>query len=173
MPTLIAGAISIHTVGLISNHPVYTEENVDRYGSVIEKVSILAPVRGFNINFNYDPQRAYTDQQGVRHVEPNFTYIPSATKLIGPIVNILILLPLGMYLYTRSPNEQNGNFLLYPKLKTLCMICCVTFIGMFGGMAAGGSHSIVNYYIGFIGTSTIVYLLLSCLLKFKFSWRVK
>lgn len=78
-----------------------------------------------------------------------------------------------MYLYTRSPNEQNGNFLLYPKLKTLCMICCVIFIGMFGGMATGGSHSILNYYIGFIGTSTIVYLLLSRLLKFKFSWRVK
>ena len=46
-------------------------------------MSILAPVRGFNINFNYDPQRAYTDQQGVRHDEPNFTYIPSATKLTG------------------------------------------------------------------------------------------
>ncbi|CJH88947.1 Uncharacterised protein [Streptococcus pneumoniae] len=173
LPTLIAGAISIHTVGLTSNHTVYTEENVDRYGSGIEKVSILAPVRGFNINFNYDPQRAYTDQQGVRHDEPNFTYIPSATKLTGPIANMLILFPLGMYLYTRSPNEQNGNFLLYPKLKTLCMICCVIFIGMFGGMAAGGSHSIVNYYIGFIGTSTIVYLLLSRLLKLKFSWRVK
>ena len=170
MPTLIAGAISIHTVGLTSNHTVYTEENVDRYGSGIEKVSILAPVRGFNINFNYDPQRAYTDQQGVRHDEPNFTYIPSATKLTGPIANMLILFPLGMYLYTRSPNEQNGNFLLYPKLKTLCMICCVIFIGMFGGMAAGGSHSIVNYYIGFIGTSTIVYLLLSRLLKLKFSY---
>ena len=98
-------------------------------------MSILAPVRGFNINFNYDPQRAYTDQQGVRHDEPNFTYIPSATKLTGPIANMLILFPLGMYLYTRSPNEQNGNFLLYPKLKTLCMICCVIFIGMFGGMA--------------------------------------
>ena len=90
-------------------------------------MSILAPVRGFNINFNYDPQRAYTDQQGVRHDEPNFTYIPSATKLTGPIANMLILFPLGMYLYTRSPNEQNGNFLLYPKLKTLCMICCVIF----------------------------------------------
>lgn len=137
------------------------------------KMSILAPVRGFNINFNYDPQRAYTDQQGVRHDEPNFTYIPSATKLTGPIANMLILFPLGMYLYTRSPNEQNGNFLLYPKLKTLCMICCVIFIGMFGGMAAGGSRSILNYYIGFIGTSMIVYLLLSRLLKFKFSWRVK
>ncbi len=135
-------------------------------------MSILAPVRGFNINFNYDPQRAYTDQQGVRHDEPNFTYIPSATKLTGPIANMLILFPLGMYLYTRSPNEQNGNFLLYPKLKTLCMICCVIFIGMFGGMAAGGSRSILNYYIGFIGTSMIVYLLLSRLLKFKFSYKI-
>ena len=61
-------------------------------------MSILAPVRGFNINFNYDPQRAYTDQQGVRHDEPNFTYIPSATKLTGnrkyaysiPFRNVLI-----------------------------------------------------------------------------------
>ncbi|MBP3970369.1 ABC transporter permease subunit [Bacillus sp. WL1] len=169
LPTLIVGVISIHT----GNHTIYTEKSVDRYGSIIEKVSVLAPVREFKINFNYDPQRAYTDEQGIRHDEPNFTYIPSATKLIGPIANILILLPLGMYLYTRSPNEQNGNFLLYPNLKKLCMICCVIFIGMFGGMLVGGSRSILNYYIGFIGTSTIVYLLLSRLLKLKFSWNVK
>lgn len=53
------------------------------------------------------------------------------------------------------------------------MICCVIFIGMFGGMVVGGSYFIVNYYIGFIGISMIVYLLLFCLLKLKFFWCVK
>ncbi|PFD45901.1 acetoin ABC transporter permease [Bacillus cereus] len=169
LPTLIAGFISIHT-----NTPAYTQEKVDSlYTGILEKVNILAPIHRFDIDFDYDPQRAYTDAAGVRHDEPNFTYIPSATKLIGPIANIIILLPLGMYLYTRSPNEQNGNFLLYPNLKKLCMICCVIFIGMFGGMLVGGSHSIWSYYMGFIGTSVVVYLILSRFLKLKFSSNIK
>ncbi|MEH7455973.1 ABC transporter permease [Bacillus sp. JJ1127] len=180
-PTLIVGFISIHT-----NMAPYTMRNVDDlYTGIIEKGSILAPARGFNIDFNYNPQRAYTDEHGVRHNEPDFTHIPSAKKLIGPIANILMLFPLSMYLYTRSPNEQNGNFLLYPQLNKICMLCCVIFIGMLGGMLAGGgmvargimigggSHAILKYYIGFIGTSTIIYLLLSRLLKLKFSWPVK
>ncbi|NWK68268.1 ABC transporter permease subunit [Bacillus paramycoides] len=179
LPTLIVGFISVHT-----NMTPYTMKNVsDLYTGIVEKASILAPARGFNINFNYNPQQAYTDDHGVRHNEPNFTRIPSAKKLIGPIANIIMLLPLGMYLYTRSPNEQNGNFLLYPQFNKICMLCCIIFIGMFGGllvvgktvggMLAAGSNSILNYYIGFIGTSTVVYLLLSRLLKLKFSWNVK
>ncbi|HDR7791819.1 TPA: ABC-2 transporter permease [Bacillus luti] len=169
LPTLIVGFISVHT-----GSTPYTMEKVDKaYTGIIEKANILAPAHRFTIHFNYNPQNAYTDSDGVRHNEPNFTYIPSATKLIGPIANIIILLPLGIYLYTRSPNEQNGNFLLYPNLKKLCIICCIIFIGMFGGMIIGGEHSIWSYYIGFIGTSTVVYLVLSRLLKLNFSWNMK
>ena len=61
---------------------------------------------------------------GVRHNEPNFTKIPSVKTLIGPIVNIIILLPLGIYLYVRSVNERNGSFLLYPKLQKIFMVMC-------------------------------------------------
>ena len=88
---------------------------------VIENIRISGPAEDFHIRFDYNPQNAYTDPDGVRHNEPNFTKIPSVKTLIGPIVNIIILLPLGIYLYVRSVNERNGNFLLYPKLQKTFM----------------------------------------------------
>ena len=42
----------------------------------MENIRISSPAEDFTINFNYDPQSAYTDQNGVRHNEPNFTKIP-------------------------------------------------------------------------------------------------
>ncbi|CAI8788134.1 MULTISPECIES: ABC-2 transporter permease [Bacillus] len=169
LPSLIVGCITLHT----GEDPTTKNEIPDSYTNILGMASILGPAQGFHINFDYDPQRAYTDRDGVRHNEPNFTHIPSAKTLIGPITNILILLPVSMYLYARSPNEQNGRFLLYPKLKKLFMICSVIFIGMFWGVLLGGSGSLFSYYMGFFGASIFSYFLLSRLLKWKFSWNVK
>lgn len=169
LPSLIVGCITLHT----GEDPTTKSEIPDSYSNILGVVSVLGPAQGFHIRFDYDPQRAYTDSDGVRHNEPNFTHIPSAKTLIGPIANVLILLPLSIYLYARSPNEQNGNFLLYPKLKKIFIVCSIVFIGMFGGMIVSGGHSLFNYYIGFFGTSIVSYFLLSRLLSWKFSWNFK
>lgn len=110
LPSLIVGVISVHSNA--DGEKIYTKIN-----NMTEKVRISSPAEEFNIVFNYNPQNAYTDPKGVRHDEPNFSYIPSAKTLIGPIAHIIILLPFGIHLYARSVNERNGNFILYPRLQ--------------------------------------------------------
>ena len=51
-------------------------ENNGIIHDVMENIRISSPAEDFNIYFNYDPQSAYTDQNGVRHNEPNFTKFP-------------------------------------------------------------------------------------------------
>ncbi len=107
LPSLISGVIAVH-----SNTEFHEDNSLIH--DVMENIRISSPAEDFRIYFNYDPQSAYTDQNGVRHNEPNFTKIPPAKTLIGPIAHIILLLPLGIYLYVRSINERNGNYLLYP-----------------------------------------------------------
>ncbi|MFJ8527718.1 ABC transporter permease subunit [Bacillus sp. NPDC094106] len=166
LPSLISGVIAVH-----SN--IDFHENNSNMHHVLENIRISGPAEDFHIRFDYNPQSAYTDPDGVRHNEPNFTNIPSARLLIAPITHIIILLPLGMYLYVRSVNERNGNFLLYPKLQKIVMACAIFFIGICGGLIIGGTRSLLNFYIGFLGASIISYFLLSKILKWKVSWNFK
>ncbi|EMA6341431.1 ABC transporter permease [Bacillus cytotoxicus] len=169
LPAIIVAFITIHT----NPNSSYDVEKEYSYGTVLEKISIVGPAQHFHILFDYDPQRAYTDHDGVRHDEPNFTYIPSSKTLIGPLVNILILLPIGMFLYNRSPNELNGKIFIYSKIKKIFFVCSVLIVGLIGGAIVQNYHSLLIYYIGFLGASSIAYFLLSRLLKWKLSWNVK
>ena len=127
LPSLISGVIAVH-----SNADFH--ENNGSIHDIMENIRISGPAEEFTISFNYDPQNAYTDKDGVRHNEPNFTTIPPAKTLIAPIAHIIILLSLGIYLYARSVNERNGNYLLYPKLQKVVMACAIFFGGIVGGL---------------------------------------
>ncbi|MFE6135271.1 ABC transporter permease subunit [Bacillus sp. NPDC057893] len=166
LPSLVSGVIAVH-----SNIDFY--ENSNNMNHFLENIRISGPAEDFRIRFDYDPHSAYTDPDGVRHNEPNFTYVPTAKLLIAPITHIIILLPLGLYLYARSVNERNGSFLLYPKLQKIVMYFAIFFIGIVGGLVLGRDKSLLNFYIGFFGASIISYFLLSKLLKWKFSWNTK
>lgn len=165
LPSLISGVIAVH-----SNADFH--ENNGSIHDVMENIRISGPAEDFTINFNYDPQSAYTDQNGVRHNEPNFTKIPPAKTLIGPIAHIIILLSLGIYLYARSVNERNGNYLLYPKLQKVVMACAIFFGGIVGGLMLSRAHSLSSFYIGFLVTSLIMYFFLPKILKWKFTWNI-
>ncbi|MGE7856555.1 ABC transporter permease subunit [Bacillus sp. NPDC094064] len=166
LPSLIAGIIAVH-----SNTEFHKDNgNIQR---LMENIRISGPAEEFYIHFNYDPQSAYTDRNGVRHNEPNFTKIPPAKTLIGPIAHIIILLPLGIYLYVRSVNERNGNHLLYPRLQKLVMACVIFFGGIAGGLMLSRAQSLSSFYIGFLITSFITYFFLAKILKWKVSWNFK
>ena len=154
LPSLISGVIAVHSSADF-------HENNGIIHDVMENIR------------NYDPQSAYTDQNGVRHNEPNFTKIPPAKTLLGPIAHTIILLPLGIYLYARSINERNGNYLLYPKLQKLVMACAIFFGGIVGGLILSRAHSLSSFYIGFLITSFITYFFLPKILKWKISWNFK
>lgn len=166
LPSLIAGVIAVH-----SNTEFHEDNGLIH--DVMENIRISSPAEEFQIIFNYDPQRAYTDSNGVRHNEPNFTKIPPAKTLIGPIAHIIILLPLGIFLYVRSINERNGNYLLYPKLQKVVLTCAILLAGITGGLIFSDGHSLLNFYIGFWGISLLTYFFLPKILKWKVSWNFK
>lgn len=166
LPSLISGVIAVH-----SNTEFHKDNGLIH--NVMENIRISSPAEEFTISFNYDPQNAYTDKNGIRHNEPNFTTIPSAKLLIAPITHIIILLPLGMYLYIRSVNERNGNYLLYPKLQKVVMGCAIFFGGIVGGLMLSRAQSLSSFYIGFLVTSFIMYFFLPKILKWKVSWNFK
>ncbi|MCU5328031.1 ABC transporter permease subunit [Bacillus wiedmannii] len=165
LPSLISGVIAVH-----SNADFH--ENNGSIHDIMENIRISGPAEEFTISFNYDPQNAYTDKDGVRHNETNFTTIPPAKTLIAPIAHIIILLSLGIYLYARSVNERNGNYLLYPKLQKVVMACAIFFGGIVGGLMLSRAHSLSSFYIGFLVTSLIMYFFLPKILKWKFTWNI-
>jgi ABC-type transport system involved in multi-copper enzyme maturation permease subunit len=166
LPVLISGVIAVH-----SNADFH--ENNGSIHDIMENIRISSPAEDFNIRFDYNPQNAYTDEDGVRHNEPNFTKIPPVKTLIGPIAHIIILLPLGIYLYARSVNERNGNYLLYPKLQKIVLTCAIFFVGIAGGLILSRAQSLSSFYIGFLVTSFITYFFLPKILKWKVSWNFK
>ncbi|TKH20201.1 ABC transporter permease [Bacillus wiedmannii] len=166
LPSLISGVIAVH-----SNADFH--ENNGSIHDIMENIRISGPAEEFTISFNYDPQNAYTDKDGVRHNEPNFTTIPPAKTLIAPIAHIIILLSLGICLYARSVNERNGNYLLYPKLQKVVMACAIFFGGIVGGLILSHKQSLASFYIGFLVTSFITYFFLPKILKWKVYWNFK
>ncbi|ENQ3104436.1 ABC transporter permease [Bacillus cereus] len=141
----------------------------------IENTSIVAPLSHFTIDYTYDPSRDdIKDEYGEVHAGPAYHHIPSAWALLSPIIYILICLPLGSYLYARSPNEQNGKILLYQKLHIYFSICTSICFGLLGSeVFTDGSTSIPLHYMYFIGFGILTYVILQRVLKHKLSLYAK
>ncbi|ENQ3078846.1 ABC transporter permease subunit [Bacillus cereus] len=137
----------------------------------IENTSTLSPLMHFNINYDYQPQgEAIKDEYGDVHAGPAYHHIPSAWTLLSPAIYILICLPLGAYLYARSPNEQNGKILLYQKLHVYFSICTSICFGLLGSeVFIDGSESTPFHYMYFIGCGILTYAILQWVLKHKLS----
>ncbi|MCL1949321.1 MAG: ABC transporter permease [Turicibacter sp.] len=86
------------------------------------------------------------------------------------LIYIGISLPLGISLFNRSANENNGKILLYKKLEPYYLWVAVVLSAMFGGTLAGsvllGTWS--TYFIGFFITGIFVYWILSRILNGRF-----
>ncbi|WJE51545.1 ABC transporter permease subunit [Bacillus cereus] len=146
-----------------------------KYATYTENTSIVAPLNQFRINYNYDPQReTFEDEFGNIQTGPTYHHTLSAWTLLSPAIYILICLPLGAYLYTRAPNEHNGKILLYPRLHKYFLICTSICFALLGGVVfTDGSESLLLYYIYFIGSGILTYIILQRLLKQKLSLYAK
>ncbi|PDY48941.1 ABC transporter permease subunit [Bacillus pseudomycoides] len=149
--------------------------NYNKYANSLENTSVVAPLTHFRIDYNYDPQRdTFEDEFGNIQTGPNYHYISPTLTLLSPAIYILICLPLGAYSYTRAPNEHNGKILLYPKLHKYFLICTSICFGLLGGTVfIDGSNSLPLYYIYFIGSGILTYIILQRLLKQKLSLYAK
>jgi acetoin utilization transport system permease protein len=88
--------------------------------------------------------------------------------LIPAICLIIISLLLGMVIYNRTKNENNGKALLFPMLHIPFIACTVICCALFGGFffASLFNHTI-SYYIGFAGAGIGVFFLLRRILTLK------
>ncbi|EOV9526143.1 ABC transporter permease subunit [Bacillus cytotoxicus] len=144
-----------------------------KYATYTKNTSIIAPLEYFHIEYDYDSQRdSFEDGFGNRQTGPTYHQIPPVWTLLSPAIYILICLPLGVYLYRRAPNEHNGKILLYPKLHKYFLICTSLCFALLGADAFG-SESPPSYYMYFIGSGLLAYVMLHRLLKHKLSLYVK
>lgn len=165
---LISGFVFIHT----------GESTEDRYkieskiGHSLAQISIVAPLDEFYISYSYYPKEKF-DRDGKISQVPNKnpmekTWIPPVWKLISPFVYIALFLPIATMLYTKSPNEQNGKILLFPPLQKWFIGCTVLCFALLAGRTFGIS-ALWIYYVTFLGAGVISYMILTRLLKWKFS----
>ncbi|MFI8706229.1 ABC-2 transporter permease [Bacillus sp. NPDC077411] len=166
---LISGFVFIHTGE--STEDRYKIESKTRY--YLEQASIVAPLDDFFISYSYYPKEKF-DRNGKISDVPNKnpmekTWIPPVWELLIPFVYIILFLPLAIILYTRSPNEQNGKILLFPQLQKWFIGCTVLCFALLGGRIFG-INALWIYYITFLGAGFISYMILTRLLKWKFSF---
>ncbi|WP_439741044.1 ABC transporter permease subunit [Bacillus pseudomycoides] len=168
---LISGFIYTHTqwsleaMGEIERH---THE-------YLQHVGIISPLESFSITYDYHPVETFDDYGNKLSSVPQdnpmeHTSIPSPWTLLTPFTYIIIFLSIATFLYTRTPNEQNGKILLFPKLQKWFMLCTVLCFGLLGGSILGGRDALLSYYIGFFLAAIISYFVFTRLLKLKFSF---
>ncbi|MCM3735946.1 ABC-2 transporter permease [Bacillus cytotoxicus] len=166
---LVSGFLFTH-IGGSSEEKYQIERKTSDY---LEQISIVSPLDRFSIHFDYHPEYHF-DQQGNKISSPNvnsveYTRIPSTWKLLSPFIYIVLFLPIAITLYMKSPNEHNGNFLLFPQLQKWFIGCTVLCFSLLGGRALG-ANILWSYYLTFLGTGIISYIILTRLLKWKFSF---
>lgn len=168
---LLFGAFTLHT----ELYPITVDRYYDKGITYVESVSITAPINPLSIHYDYDPEASDIDQFGNEiHSGPNFNEIPSPLLLLSPVIYILISLSLGIYLYQKTPVENNGKLLLYPRLHIYFSICTSFCFGLLGAeIFQNGSSSLLKYYLYFIGCGGLTYVILKRLLKQKLSLPVK
>ncbi|PDY48940.1 ABC transporter permease subunit [Bacillus pseudomycoides] len=173
LPLLISGFMYVH-----SGDSAKTKACPEcKYGDAFLYTSPLNPVTDLFIEFDYSPVYDLDVNGNIissnLNKEPNHSRVPSAWKLLSPISFILLFLPLGAYLYVRSPNEQNGRIVLFPNLQKWFTACTILCFSLLGGRFFGGTDSLWGYYIGVLITSIISYVILVRLLKWKFSFNTR
>ncbi|PFN09611.1 ABC transporter permease subunit [Bacillus cereus] len=159
-----------------------TQGSVEALGEIERKThiylqheSIISPLESFSITYDYHPIETFDDDGNKLSSVPQdnpmeHTSVPSPWKLLTPFAYIMILLPLSIFLYTRTPNEQNGKILLFPSLQKWFMLCTVLCFGLLGGRILGGRDALLSYYIGFFLFAIISYFTFTRLLKLKFAF---
>lgn len=169
---LVSGFVYAHT----GNDSLEDSYKIERkIASYLNYIDTFAPIDNFYIQYDYHPIVKVDDEGNTISETPQkdpmeHTTIPSAWKLLTPIAYMIILLPIGAFLYSRSPNEQNGKLLLFPKLQKWFMFCTVLCFALYGGRMLGSPESLLSYYIGFFLAGSISYFIFTRLLKMKFSF---
>ena len=112
--------------GFIYSH---TQWSLDAMGEIeqrtheyLQHIDIISPLESFSITYDYHPIETFDNYGNKLSSVPQdnpmeHTFVPSPWTLLTPSAYIIIFLSMATFLYTRTPNEQNGKILLFPNLQ--------------------------------------------------------
>lgn len=170
------------TYGFLSAHIGSSEEALskkyDNIANSVLQTTVVSPLAFFTINYDYNPDITFDKKGNILSETPKknpmeSTRIPSKWTLLAPLTYIVMFLPFGAFLYARTPSEQNGNLLLFPKLKSLFLPFAVLCSALAGGLVASEMDSLFSYYTGFFIAGITSYFIFQQLLKLKVSFNAK
>lgn len=164
---LITNAIGWH-VDMVRAPGFYDNQlywKISNFFSDITLVSAATP------GFWYDQMDGYGKLLDVA----KFTDMPpSLTMYIAALMYLLIFFPAGLFLFKRTPNENNGKIILYKKLEPVFLWSAVICFALIGGDVGGSllwSKPLLGYYAGLMIVGFLCYKILSRLMKKP--WKLK
>ncbi|PIE97039.1 ABC transporter permease [Bacillus fungorum] len=144
------------------------------YTSYVENIEVFAPTNNTYISYSFNPEVKEVNINNLKESVKEHHQFQPIWKLTTPILYILILLPLGIFFYNRTKNENNGKILLFTKLHRLFILCVTICFALLGGRLTGEKNDpILSYYAGFIIIGVFSYVILNYFINKKFLLRTK
>ncbi|ENB9401799.1 ABC transporter permease subunit [Bacillus paranthracis] len=132
-----------------------------------QKANIVAPIKHFSITYQYDPESREIENNPTTLRDPAFHIYYSAKSMLVPIFYTIFYLLLGIYLYTRSPNENSQKIFIFQKHLRIWIWGTTLYFALLGGYKIYSLNFLFSYYIGIFAAGIITYFILSRLTNYK------
>ncbi|HDR4605241.1 MULTISPECIES: ABC transporter permease [Bacillus] len=163
--SLLLVFFTTHAEAIQGNKSYTTFENIYKFN---KKTNISSAILDFSISYNYHPTaQSYEDHGKTIQRGPTFHSYYSAKVILVPIFYTICSLLIGMFLYTRSPNEHNKKIFLFQKYNSLWIWSTIFYFALIGGQMLKRFDLLFSYYVGVFLFGIVTYFILSRLTNYK------
>lgn len=163
--SLLLFFFTIHADAIQGNKSYASSEKIYELN---RKTDISGPILNFSINYNYHPSaQSYEEHGKVIQKGPTSHSYYSAKAILVPIFYTIFCLFIGMFLYTRSPNENNKKIFLFQKYRSIWIWSTILYFALIGGQMLKRFDLLFSYYVGFFLVGIVTYFVLSRLTNYK------
>ncbi|GGB65390.1 ABC transporter permease subunit [Fictibacillus barbaricus] len=161
--SLLGTFLMYHGIGVDMVHDI--NSSLNSFGDFMIIATLPAPI----FEFSY-----YTDAMQLNSVANDYTRMPSYLVLLSPLIYLAVTFPLGIWLFNRTKNENNGRLLVFEKGKGFfsvgVIVCFALAFGMIGGGLFGtyDTPSLIGYYISAAIGGVLSYAVLRKLMNMRF-----
>lgn len=155
------------------NHTNVLQENKnyamhEKIYELNKRIDISSSIMNFSIHYNYDPKAQSHEENGkiIQRGPASHSYYSAKVMLVSIFYTISSLF-LGIFLYTRSPNENNKKIFLFQKYQSLWIWGTTLYFAFIGGQILNRFDLLFTYYVGFFSVGIITYFILSRLTNYK------
>ncbi|MBY6037912.1 ABC transporter permease [Fictibacillus nanhaiensis] len=159
---LIGTFLTYHGVQI--NEVYDLHDPLHSFGDFMSAATLPIPVYEFSYFTNLDDS-----------VSNSYTNMPNPFVFLSPLLYMIITFPLGIWLFTRSKNENNGRLLVFEKGKGFFSFGVVLCFALAFGMAGGGlfnsnnTPSLIGYYVSAGIGGILSYILLRKIIGLRLS----